>query len=123
MGWSLATTRSLFEHRAVIVGTAREELAAGLAAVALAEPAANAVTGTADSGGPGRVVFVFPGQGSQWAGMGAELAASCPVFAARLAECGQALAAYVDWDLDQVLAGASGPPRRGRGWCSRRCGR
>ena len=36
-------------------------------------------------------MFVFPGQGSQWAGMGAALAAS-PAFAAALAECSDALA-------------------------------
>ena len=46
--------------------------------------AAGVVTGSAE-GGAGKVVFVFPGQGSQWAAMAAELAASCPVFAARLA--------------------------------------
>ncbi|HEY7145313.1 MAG TPA: beta-ketoacyl synthase N-terminal-like domain-containing protein, partial [Streptosporangiaceae bacterium] len=109
VGWSLATTRTAFEHRAVITGTSREDLAAGLAAVAAAAPAANAVTGAAL---PGRAppVFIFPGQGSQWAGMGRELAASSPVFAGQLAECGRALARHVDWDLHQVLAGASGAP-------------
>ena len=61
------------------------------------------------AGGAGRVVFVFPGQGGQWAGMGRELAVS-PVFAARLAECGRALAPHVDWDLGEVLAGADGAP-------------
>ena len=63
----------------------------------------------------GRVVFVFPGQGGQWAGMGRDLAVSCPVFAARLAACGRALGRYVDWDLEQVLAarGAAGPGRCG----------
>ena len=102
VGWSLAVTRAVFEHRAVVIGAGRAELAAGLAAVAAGEPAAGVVTGVA--GVPGRVVFVFPGQGGQWAGMGRELAASCPVFAARLAECGAALAPHVDWDLDEVLA-------------------
>ena len=114
MAWSLATTRSAFEHRAVITGACRDELAAGLAAVAAGQPGHGVVTGTVPPGdGPGRVVFVFPGQGGQWAGMGRELAAASPVFAARLAECSRALARYADWapaDLDDVLAGADGAP-------------
>ena len=68
------------------------------------------MTGAVPAGGGGRVVFVFPGQGGQWAGMGRDLAAASPVFAGRLAECGRALAPYVDWDLGQVLAGADGAP-------------
>ena len=83
VGWSLATTRSAFEHRAVVVGAVREELAAGLAAVATGQSAGNVVAGVAGSSGPGRTAFVFPGQGSQWAGMGRELLESSPVFAAR----------------------------------------
>ena len=65
---------------------------------------------------------MFPGQGGQWAGMGRELAAASPVFAARLAQCAAALAPYVDWDLDDVLAGGT-PGWSGWMWCSRRCGR
>ena len=107
VGWSLATTRSAFEHRAVVIGADRRGAGRGLAAVAAGEPAAGVVTGRW-TGDAGRVVFVFPGQGAQWAGMGRELAASSPVFAARLAECGAALAPYVDWALDEVLAGADG---------------
>ena len=95
VGWSLATTRSVFEHRAVITGGSQDEFIARLAAVAAGEPAAGVVTGAvAAGGGLGRTVFVFPGQGGQWAGMGRELAACSPVFAARLAECGRALAPY-----------------------------
>ena len=105
VGWSLAVTRQAFEYRAVVTGTSGQELAAGLAAVAAGEPAAGVVSGVAGDAGP--VVFVFPGQGGQWAGMGQDLAASCPVFAARLAECGAALAPFVGWDLAEVLADAS----------------
>ena len=110
VAWALATTRSAFENRAVVVGTEREELAAGLAAVATDQPAGNVVSGLAGSSGPGRSVFVFPGQGSQWAGMGRELLECSPVFAAKLDECAAALAPFVHWSLRDVLAGAEGAP-------------
>ncbi|MGW2283111.1 acyltransferase domain-containing protein, partial [Streptomyces sp. NPDC001770] len=95
-------------HRAVVLGSGRGELAERLAAVATGQPAPGVVTGSVAPAGVGRTVFVFPGQGSQWVGMGRELAESSPVFAARLAECGVALAPYVDWRLDDVLAGVHG---------------
>ncbi|MFI0223511.1 type I polyketide synthase [Streptomyces lydicus] len=110
VAWSLAATRSAFEHRAVVLGAHREELAAGLAAAATGQRAKDVVTGTAPAGGTGRVAFVFPGQGTQWLGMGRELLASSPLFAARMAECGRALAPYVDWTLEDVVNGADGAP-------------
>ena len=111
IGWSLATTRSVFEHRAVVRGEDRDELLSGLTALAADQPAAGVVSAVAPAGrGRSRIAFVFPGQGSQWIGMGRELAASSPVFAARLAECGEALAPYIDWSLDDVLAGRDGAP-------------
>jgi acyl transferase domain-containing protein/acyl carrier protein len=113
VGWSLVSTRSVFEHRAVVTGPDTQTLRARLAALAAGEPAPGAVTGAA--GGPGAgVVLVFPGQGSQWAGMGAELLDSSPVFAARVAECEAALAPYTDWSLTEVLRGADGAPDIGR---------
>ncbi|MFE0020903.1 type I polyketide synthase [Amycolatopsis sp. NPDC059021] len=108
IGFSLATTRSVFEHRAVVLGTGRGELAAGLAAVATNQAVASVVTGAVPPGGVDRTVFVFPGQGSQWIGMGRELAGVSPVFAARLAECASALSSFVDWSLDDVLTGKHG---------------
>ncbi|WP_225829247.1 type I polyketide synthase [Streptomyces naphthomycinicus] len=99
---SLATTRSAFEHRAVVVGADREDLLRGVAAVAAGEPAPGVVRGTA--GHTGRVAFVFPGQGTQWTGMALELADAYPEFAARLDECGAALAPHTDWSLRDVLA-------------------
>ncbi|WP_158716570.1 acyltransferase domain-containing protein, partial [Streptomyces sp. NRRL S-1314] len=55
-------------------------------------------------------VFVFPGQGAQWAGMAVELLESSPVFAERFAECGEALAQFVDWSLTDVVRGEDGAP-------------
>ncbi|MGC7103191.1 acyltransferase domain-containing protein, partial [Amycolatopsis lurida] len=49
------------------------------------------------------VVFVFPGQGSQWAGMANDLIAASPVFADAIGACATALRSYVDWDLLEVL--------------------
>ncbi|MER6401666.1 type I polyketide synthase, partial [Kitasatospora sp. NPDC001603] len=108
VAWSLAATRSVFEHRAVVVGGGREELVSGLQGLVAGSGAAGVVSGIARSGG--RTAFVFAGQGAQWVGMGRELALCSPVFAARLAECEAALAPYVPWSLSEVLAGAPGAP-------------
>ncbi|HZN19092.1 MAG TPA: acyltransferase domain-containing protein, partial [Micromonosporaceae bacterium] len=102
VGASLAATRSALEHRAVVLGEGRDELLGGLAALAAGEPAPCLVSGVVQ-GDAVRVVFVFSGQGSQWAGMGLELAASSPVFAARLRECAEALAPHTGWSLLDVL--------------------
>ncbi|MFJ4658842.1 type I polyketide synthase [Nocardia sp. NPDC088792] len=102
IGYSLATTRTRHAHRAVVIGGDRGELAAGLTALAAGEPIAGVIEGVAAD--RGKVVFVFPGQGSQWPGMALELAQSSPVFAERLNECGAALAEFADWSLLDVLA-------------------
>ncbi|WP_232524296.1 type I polyketide synthase [Nocardiopsis gilva] len=109
VGYSLATSRTAFDHRAVVIGTDRDELMQGLAALAQGEPATNVVQGTCAAEAP-QVVFVFPGQGSQWAGMAVGLLDSSPVFAQRMGECARALKPFVDWDLFEVLRGESGAP-------------
>ncbi|QFG20255.1 type I polyketide synthase [Actinomadura sp. WMMB 499] len=101
---ALATTRASLAHRAVVVGADPAELRAGLAALAAGTPSANVVTGSPAAGE--RPVFVFPGQGAQWAGMGRGLMAEFPVFADWIDECEQALGHYVDWSLREVLDGA-----------------
>ncbi|MGH3381759.1 MAG: type I polyketide synthase, partial [Actinoallomurus sp.] len=109
IGWSLLTTRSAFEHRAVVVGEDRAELLAGLEALGRGEAHTSAISpGTATVASDAGPVLVFPGQGSQWAGMGAGLLDSSPVFADRLAECEWALSPYVDWSVSDVLRGWEG---------------
>ncbi|MYU19641.1 acyltransferase domain-containing protein, partial [Streptomyces sp. SID8361] len=93
--------RSVFEHRAVVLGGPAQELAAGLRALADGEQRADVVSGVASA--VGRTVFVFPGQGSQWAGMAVELLDSSPVFAARFAECERALSPFVDWSPTDIV--------------------
>ncbi len=107
VAWSLAVTRSRFERRGVVLGRDRDELLAGLERLADGDlVAGGAVTGRAVPGAA-RPVFVFPGQGSQWAGMARELHDESPVFAARMRECADALGPFVDWDLFDELDGGN----------------
>ncbi len=92
------TARTVFEHRAVVVGAGIGELLAGLE-----EPT---VTGRARVTGT-RTALVFPGQGSQWIGMGRELLESSPVFAEHLSAVQEVLSELVDWSLLEVVSGTA----------------
>ncbi|MCP2256101.1 Acyl transferase domain-containing protein, partial [Prauserella aidingensis] len=97
---ALIETRTAFDHRAVVAGRTTDELLAGLDAVAAdTEPTA----GLRASAGPDRrVALVFPGQGSQWAGMAVDLLDD-PVFGPRFAECADALAPHCGFDVREAL--------------------
>ncbi|GAA1133704.1 hypothetical protein GCM10009577_66820 [Streptomyces javensis] len=112
LGHALATTRTAFGHRAVVLGRDRERLLDGLGALAQGTPAPHVVQGTA--GGRRKTVFVFPGQGSQWIGMALPLWDASPVFAERLEECADALEPFLDWSLRDVLRGEPGAPSLSR---------
>ncbi|WP_165497070.1 type I polyketide synthase [Rhodococcus sp. ABRD24] len=88
-------------HRAVVVAASTAELLDGLAAVADGHPHPSVVRGVARP--ISRVVFVFPGQGSQWPGMGTELISESKVFARSMDECGREFASVADWSLREVL--------------------
>ncbi|HET9172179.1 MAG TPA: SDR family NAD(P)-dependent oxidoreductase [Actinospica sp.] len=95
--------RTALTRRAVVIGDTEDELRAGLRALASGQDAAaNLVLGTSRPRGAGPV-FVFPGQGGQWLGMGADLASADPVFAAALDECDAALLPYTGWHVRDVI--------------------
>lgn len=100
--------RSVFEHRAVVVGSDREELTAGLRVVAGGGRGDCVVAGRA--GVVGKTMVGFPGHGSQWVRMGVELLDSSPVFAEHLSRCEQVLAGLVEWRLTDVLRAVEGAP-------------
>ncbi|MEU6672423.1 type I polyketide synthase, partial [Streptomyces sp. NPDC046727] len=102
---TLATRRAVLGERAVVVAETHDEALAALTALARDEQAPGTVRGAATAAGAGKTVLVFPGQGTQWIGMGRELLDTSPVFAARIEECAQALERWVDWDLKAVLRG------------------
>ncbi|WP_033356012.1 type I polyketide synthase, partial [Kitasatospora aureofaciens] len=94
---ALATTRTAFEHRAVVLADDPAALADGLSALADGRELPHVVTATADA--EGRTAFLFTGQGGQRAGMGRELYGAFPVFAEAL----DAVCAHVDQELDRPL--------------------
>ncbi|WP_040687292.1 type I polyketide synthase [Nocardia vinacea] len=111
VAYSLLATRAQMEWRGNVVGRDREELLAGLAALADPTAPAVAIEPTTWRAEPRRVAFVFPGQGSQWEGMALALLDSGGAFAESIAECQAALAPYVQWSLTSVLRReADAPP-------------
>ncbi|WP_455567833.1 type I polyketide synthase, partial [Streptomyces asoensis] len=103
---ALVAQRAVLSERAVVVAESRGEALAGFGALARGESHPGVVVGGLSSAvGVGRTVVVFPGQGSQWVGMGRELLDSSGVFAERVGECAAALGPWVDWSLMDVLRG------------------
>ncbi|TDD61661.1 SDR family NAD(P)-dependent oxidoreductase [Kribbella antibiotica] len=107
IGFSL-TARTRFAHRGVVLGSDRDDLLGGLAFLAESTPAPQVVHAKAIP--EAKTVFVFPGQGSQWADMALDLLNESPAFARRMQECADALAPHVDWSLSEVLRGGAGAP-------------
>ncbi|MFF8452861.1 beta-ketoacyl synthase N-terminal-like domain-containing protein, partial [Streptomyces leeuwenhoekii] len=108
VGAELAHGRAVLEHRAVIVARERAEFEDALEALASGEPHPALIgdtTGnpTTNGGAGGGVVFVFPGQGGQWAGMGLDLLRDSQVFADHITACERALAPWVEWSLTEML--------------------
>ncbi|MEV7960151.1 beta-ketoacyl synthase N-terminal-like domain-containing protein, partial [Streptomyces sp. NPDC088141] len=104
---ALARHRTAFEHRGVVVARDRSEVVAGLEALADGTESSGVVTDRVVASGQG-VVLVFPGQGSQWVGMGRALLDSSSVFAEWVDRCERAFAPYMDWSLRAVLRGEEG---------------
>jgi pimaricinolide synthase PimS1 len=102
---SSALTRAQLERRAVVVAADRVGLVAGLESLAAGEPAAGAFAGRTVGG---KTAFLFTGQGAQRAGMGLELAAQYPAFAAALDEVGAELERLLGRSLRELLADDSG---------------
>ena len=115
IGWSLASSRSLFEHRAVILGTDREALVVGAASLGRGAPAPGVVLGVP---APGPLGVLFTGQGSQRAGMGQELYGVFPVFAAAFDEVCTAFDPLLDAPLREIVFSGDGLDETGFTQCA-----
>ncbi|MGH3379498.1 MAG: type I polyketide synthase, partial [Actinoallomurus sp.] len=103
VGWSLVTSRSSFERRAVVIGDDPDGMLAGVRALAAGETHPDLVRPEAATA-VGETVWLFSGQGGQRPGMGAGLYERFPVFAAAFDEVCELLDPHLEHPLRQVVA-------------------
>ncbi|MEV2250879.1 SDR family NAD(P)-dependent oxidoreductase [Streptomyces sp. NPDC050147] len=109
--------RAALRHRLVVTGTERADLVAGLQTflaqgtdrAASDDKRSSVVDGVVDGGGG--VVWVFPGQGWHWVGMGRELLDGSAVFARVVGEVSALVEGEAGWSVVDVLRGVEGAPR------------
>ncbi|MGW1965201.1 type I polyketide synthase [Streptomyces sp. NPDC001935] len=101
-GHALVAGRTAFEHRAVVLGHDRDELLGALDALSRGEDSAALVRGTAPAE-PASLVYLFPGQGSPWAGAARQLYDTQPVFARSLDEICARFDAHLPHPLKPLL--------------------
>ncbi|MFJ6837056.1 SDR family NAD(P)-dependent oxidoreductase [Streptomyces sp. NPDC091209] len=107
---TLTHHRTHFEHRAVVRAGDHDELLTALRGLVEGKPDPDLVVGPQQTLPPGKLAFVFPGQGAQWSGMARELLDRSPVFADELDRCDAALRPYTVWSVAAVLRGDEGAP-------------
>ncbi|MRH86148.1 SDR family NAD(P)-dependent oxidoreductase [Nocardia sp. SYP-A9097] len=102
---SIALHRTHFERRAAVIARDRTELLDGLTALAARRTVDGVVAGAADVLTSGKIAFVFPGQGAQWAGMARDLFASSEPFRTEFERCDAVLRAQTGWSVLALLRG------------------
>lgn len=105
---SAAVRRDAHPYRLWVTGTDHDEIAAGLRALAEGRETTNGSLGHAGFYGPRRTVFVFPGQGSQWLGMGRSLLKTSASFRTAMEACERAVLEETNWSVVDVLTGDAG---------------
>ncbi|MCX5388022.1 type I polyketide synthase [Streptomyces sp. NBC_00083] len=101
-----ALRRDHHPYRMWVIGHSREEIAGRLDALAAGEEITDGGRGEAGFGPRRQTVFVFPGQGAQWPGMGRGLLRAFPAFRERMAECDAAIRRELGWSVVELLESA-----------------
>ena len=102
VAYTVNNHRGRYKSFAAVCARDRTQAVAGLRALAAGEPATGVVEQRETPHGSG-TVFVYSGQGSQWAGMGQRLLTEEPAFAAAIDELEPVFVAQVGFSLRDVL--------------------
>jgi acyl transferase domain-containing protein len=106
VAYTASQRRSHHAYRVAVAGETRAELKQQLESWLASGASSQETIGR-------KIVFVFPGQGSQWAGMGRELMQREVVFRENLEECDRALRPFVNWSLlEQLQSDETSPSYR-----------
>ena len=108
LAFSLSVRRNHHKHRLAVIASTPGELREALAAFRAGREHKALVQGQAALGAPPKVVFVFPGQGSQWLGMGRELLREEPAFRRALKVCDQAIQREAGFSIVDAISGGNG---------------
>lgn len=101
--YTAAVRRTRHPQRLALVAHSTDEAREGLAAFIAGEGRIGLSVGNTGENKTRKIVFIFPGQGSQWLGMGKQLLESEPAFRQEIETCDAAMRQWVDWSLIEQL--------------------
>ncbi|GHO72105.1 polyketide synthase [Ktedonobacter sp. SOSP1-52] len=99
------------EERLAVTSSSKSELHKKLSAFGQGETSVELLCGRAIATKKHKIAWIFPGQGSQWLGMGRDLLAQEPAFRAAIEACDRVMGNYVDWSLLDLLQINEDPAR------------
>ncbi|HET9911808.1 MAG TPA: acyltransferase domain-containing protein, partial [Anaerolineales bacterium] len=109
--YTMSCRRTHHAERLAVAGKSHQDLADQLSAYLQQQTSTLPDRNNLDE--QAKVVFVFPGQGAQWLGMGRELFAQNPVFRETLTQCDEAIRKWADWSLlEQLMLAEDSPDYR-----------
>jgi acyl transferase domain-containing protein/aryl carrier-like protein len=106
--YSAGARRGTYDHSVNVLGSSHQAIADELGSWLDGEVGPRTTTGRRLSTKHLKTMFVFPGQGSQWLGMGRQLIAEEPVFRGVVEACHEAMKPFASWSLlDELHASES----------------
>ena len=112
--YTASVRRNHLAHRVAVAGADAAELAERLEDFARGTESELTAAGTVTREQTPKIAFVFPGQGSQWVGMGRELLRTQPAFRSAIEEIDQAIALETGWSVLEQMEEPSSEQRLGR---------